>query len=151
MQAKITIINFSLFVPLRPGSAALQRPPFPPRRKMIYSEDMTEPKLKSKLWLQAAIRLCANDGIPATIVRKGDPDAGVILVKMNQLDLGCTVLTQVRDADGALAWMRGTGAEPVAEEKADAYIERQKSYDPDLWVIEVEDRQGRMPFGGKII
>jgi hypothetical protein len=108
-------------------------------------------KLRAKLWVQAQIRTCMAEGIIATVARRGDPDAGAILVKLNRGALGCEVLTQVRDAAGALAWMRGTGPDPVPETDADAYIARQVERDWDLWVVEIEDPQGRPPLGGRVI
>ena len=112
---------------------------------------MTEARLKTRLVVQAAVRLCSVRAIPVAVTRRGDEDAGTILVKLNQLDLGCTVLAETRDADGARAWLRATGAAPVAEETADAYIARQAKRDPDLWVIEIEDRAGQSAFQGRIL
>lgn len=112
---------------------------------------MVEPRLKAQLRIQAALRACATRGVMATVARHGDDDAGVILVKQNLMGAGFRVLTPVRDAAGERAWMAGTGADPVDEKAADAYIARQVGRDSDLWVIEIEDAAGWLPFEGKLI
>jgi hypothetical protein len=110
-----------------------------------------EPRLKTNLVIQAALRVSSQRAIPMVVARRGDGDAGTILVKLNQLDLGCTVLAQTRTPKGELAWLRATGEAPVDEQTADAYIARQVKRDPDLWVIEIEDRAGRPVFDGQIL
>jgi hypothetical protein len=110
-----------------------------------------EPRLKTGLVVQAALRLATAQAIPIFVVRRGDADAGTILIKLNRLEHGFTVLAQTRTLEGELAWMRATGAEPVDEPTADAYIERQVKRDPDLWVVEVEDRAGRPIFAGRVL
>jgi hypothetical protein len=110
-----------------------------------------EPRLKTRLVVQAALRLSVRSAVSMVVARRGDDDAGTIVVKMNRRDLGCTVLVQSRTATGASAWLRGTGAEPVDEAKADAYIARQVSRDPDVWVVEIDDRAGRFLFEGTIL
>lgn len=112
---------------------------------------MTEPTLKSRLFVQALVRQCQSQGVFAAISARGDDDAGAVLVKLYMFEKGSVVLTQVRTADGARAWMRGTGPEPVPDREADAYIERQRKYDMDLWVVEIEDREGRHPLVDQII
>lgn len=109
------------------------------------------PRLKARLWVQAAIRQCGTLGIVAMVARHGDDDAGVVLVKLNRGAEGCEVFTQVRDGAGQAGWLRATGPAPVEESTADAYIARQREVDSDLWVIEVEDRQGRVPFLDRIL
>ena len=52
------------------------------------------------------------------------------------------VLNQVLGGDGERAWARPLG-ESTDEAKAAAYFERQIKYDPDIWIVEIEDRQGR--------
>jgi len=107
---------------------------------------MPDPRLKSRLSVMAAIRTCQGRGLFATVARKGDEDAGAILVKQNLMGRGFLVLTQVRSVEGKLGWTAGTGAEPVEEAAADAYIGRQIARDGDIWVVEIEDREGRNPF-----
>jgi hypothetical protein len=104
---------------------------------------MSEPRLTAKVWTSAYTRRCQAQAVSAMVLRHGDDKAGIVLLKVNSLGGGCMVYQPTSDLDGNKAWLRATGPELVAETEADAYIERQVSYDPDLWVIEVEDRQGR--------
>jgi hypothetical protein len=107
--------------------------------------------LTTRLWVHAQVRLCDRAFIPATVVRSGDPDAGAVLVKVNRFEAGVTVYAQTNTLDGEFAWSRGTGPNPVPEADADAYIARQVGRDPDLWVLEIEDRKGTYELMGKIV
>ena len=110
-----------------------------------------EPRLKTGLTVQAALRLATQQAIPMMITRRGDGHAGAVLIKLNQFEHGFVVLAQTRTLEGELAWLRATGAEPVDEQAAEAYIARQVKRDPDLWVVEIEDRAGRHLFTGRIL
>jgi GMP synthase (glutamine-hydrolysing) len=112
---------------------------------------MAEARLKTEIWVQAAVRRANIEGGIVTVVAKGDPTSGSVLVKINRFADGCQVLAETRTPEGERAWYRGTGAASVDEATADAYIERARRRDPDLWVVEVEDRTGRLPFAGKIL
>lgn len=107
--------------------------------------------LTTGLWVSAQVRLCDLAFIPAAIVRRGDPDAGTVLLKLNRFEAGVTVYTQASTIDDAPAWSRGTGPAPVSEAEADAYIARQVKYDPDVWVLEIEDRRGEYRLDGKVV
>lgn len=111
---------------------------------------MGEARIKAGIWVSAALRLGSVEGKPGMVIRKGDADAGGVLVIL-RARTGNVVLTQFRDAAGELAWMRGTGQEPVSEEATDAYVKKQISYDADLWVIEFDAADHLPPFECKIV
>ena len=100
----------------------------------------TAPRLKADIWVKALIRRCETAGAAAMVVRKGDTTSGSVLVKVNSLDGEAEVFSPARDGDGSLIWL-SKGRQP--EPDADTYIEKQRRFDPDIWVVEIEDRQGR--------
>ena len=104
---------------------------------------MMEARLKSGLWVSALVRQCDRLACTAVVLRKGDPDSGGIVVVLRGR-AGLSALSQVRDGEGRLGWMRATGPGPVDQEAADAYVARALKRDPDLWVVEV-DAPGLMP------
>jgi hypothetical protein len=107
---------------------------------------MTAPRLRPDIWVKAVLRLCATRDLPAFVVHRGDPDAGAVLLKLNRLEHGAVVLSQTRDIDGAMRWIRASGGDgSVPDADAEAIVQRHIQRDPDLWVIEIEDRQGRHP------
>jgi hypothetical protein len=107
--------------------------------------------LNTGLWVSAQVRICDRAFIPATVVRRGDPDAGTVLLKLNRFEAGVTVYAQTTSSGDEPTWSRGTGPNPVTEAEADAYIERQVKYDPDVWVLEIEDRRGQYKLDGKVV
>jgi hypothetical protein len=112
---------------------------------------LSEERLPTELWVQAHLRRCSVDAVPAALLRRGEPERGTVLLKLNQIEAGCRILTQARDLDGRLGWLAALGGKLVPDVEADAYIARAVERDPDLWVIEIEDRNGRNPFDGKLI
>lgn len=100
------------------------------------------PRLKAGIFVRALIRRAEVAGASAYVARKGSEEAGAIFIKIAKLDGTCTVLNQARSAEGERVWARPLG-ETSDEEKANAYFERQIKYDPDLWIVEIEDREGR--------
>ena len=97
--------------------------------------------LSTDIWVGALIRRAELGGAFAMVVRKGDPRAGAVLVKVVDRRAGTVRLfSEATRGDGERVWMQ-----PLAGEEAelDAYIERSRRRDPDLWVVEIEDAQGR--------
>jgi len=108
-------------------------------------------RLPTHLWVMAEVRRCLGEGIPVVVSRKGERQGGGLLVKLNQLEQGVRVLTQTRDLEGRPAWLPALQGRLVPDAEADEYIARAVKRDPDLWVVEVEDRLGRNPFPGKVL
>ena len=98
-------------------------------------------RLTSDIWVSAYLTRLRLSDIPAFVVARGDSTAGAVLVKLNTLDGRGIVFQRSFDlVSGVRNWMElVSGDEP----DLDVAISRQRSFDPDLWVIEVEDREGR--------
>lgn len=98
-------------------------------------------RLATHVWVGAYLTRLRMVDIPVFFVAKGDANAGAVLVKLNTLDGNATLFHRSFDLmTGDRKWDVLTDG---VEGDVDASITRQKSFDPDLWVIEVEDRAGR--------
>ncbi len=98
--------------------------------------------LSSDLWVSALIRRAELSGAFAMVIRKGDARAGAVLVKVLNRPQGTAKLySEATRMDGERLWMQPVPSEQ--EPDLDAYIERAARVDPDIWVVEIDDRQGR--------
>jgi hypothetical protein len=97
-------------------------------------------RLTAEFWVQAYLTRLRLAGIPAFITARGDASAGAVLVKLNTLDGQATAYQRSLDMEGNRVWVLLAEGDDAAVEAA---LARQRQFDPDLWVIEVEDRAGR--------
>ena len=113
---------------------------------------MIEPRLKTDIRIAAQVRRAQAAGAFAVIARRGDADAGALAVKVYLGAGRARAFLQSRDLDGRAIWrdpLAGEGGGDDApsrdypEAEVDARLKREASIDPDLWVIEIEDREGR--------
>lgn len=104
-----------------------------------------EPRLTAEFWVHAYLARLRGAAIPAFVTARGDATAGAVIVKVNSLDGRARAFHRTFDLSGDPAG--GGRVWAVLAEGADAEVEaalaRQRGYDPDLWLIEVEDRAGR--------
>jgi hypothetical protein len=100
------------------------------------------PRLKAGIFVRALIRRVEVGGASAYVVRKGTEEAGAVYLKLSRLDGTYTILEQVRRGEGDLAWMKPIG-DAIDDERAKAYFDKQVRFDPDLWIVEIEYRDGR--------
>jgi hypothetical protein len=106
--------------------------------------------LPTEMMIDAQRRIAAREGVPVTVVRRGYGGVGTILLKINRLDGTARVLSQVRD-DDALVWSPVSRVDPMDEKDAEVYLAKQAERDPDVWIVEIEDKKGRHWFPGKVI
>ncbi len=98
-------------------------------------------RLASGLWVSAYLARLRLAAIPAYLARRGDDTAGAVIVKLATLDGNARAFVRRWDfaSDTRLWAVLAEGAEATV----DAALAREGARDPDLWVIEVEDRAGR--------
>ena len=107
---------------------------------------MTEPRLKTEIRVAAHMRRARGEGAFATVARKGDPDAGAVAVKVFLRPGAALLFVQSRDLDGNLIWrnpFEGDAQTDDTEPRVDKWLEKEIAIDPDLWIVEIEDRDGR--------
>jgi hypothetical protein len=104
-------------------------------------------RVKSEIWVRAYLRRCQAEAVPVAIVRRGDAAAGAIFICVDRLN-GTVCLygpapAGLEGTESDRRWVQCLGAGPVSPAEASGYLARQREFDPDLWIIEVEDRAGR--------
>ena len=112
-------------------------------------------RLKSEIWVQAYLRICAAQGLPGVLVRRGDPDAGAIFVRVARLDGTSDIYgpaaAGLDSADTDRRFTPRFPAGPAADSEADSFLTRQRDFDSDLWIVEIEDRAGRHCLGDWLV
>ncbi|WP_417268934.1 DUF1491 family protein [Celeribacter sp.] len=98
-------------------------------------------RLTADFWVSAYLSRLRLADIPAFVVKKGDVTAGAVLIKLNTLDGQAKVFQREFNLmEDRREWrILSEGY----ERDVDAALAKQRSFDADLWIIEVEDRQGR--------
>lgn len=104
-------------------------------------------RLKSEIWVKAYLRRCHAAGVDAVLVRRGDADAGAIYIKASRLDGTATLFGPAPAGfDPEASDRLFAPLLPPSQDKesdCDQYLERQLSYDPDVWIVVVEDKAGQ--------
>ena len=106
-------------------------------------------RLKSGIWVSAYIRRAQIEGAQAMLRRRGADEAGAVFIKVARLDGTAEVFgpapqsafDEARPSDRA--FIRSLKSDSPTEADAEAYLARQIKFDPDIWIVEVEDRAGR--------
>lgn len=98
-------------------------------------------RLTAEIWVSAYLTRLRLVEIPAFVVKRGDNTAGAVLVKLNTLDgKACCFQRSFDLMTGDRKWVVLVEGD---EALVDQSVSKQRGFDPDLWVIEVEDKLGR--------
>lgn len=104
-------------------------------------------RLKAEIWVKAYLRACNGQGVSGVVVHHGDDDAGAVFIKICRLDGTARLFgpapAGVSEQDVGRRWTVHLDGVETSEADIDDYLLRQRRFDPDLWVVEIEDRQGR--------
>jgi hypothetical protein len=110
---------------------------------------MMTTRLKTALWVAAYLRRCHVEGIFAVVRRRGAEEAGAVFVRVCRLDgtsdlFGPAPQSAFDAAEGtARAFAPSLATQSAADADVEAYLARQVKFDPDVWIVEIEDRAGR--------
>jgi hypothetical protein len=106
-------------------------------------------RLKSAIWVAAYIRRCNVEGVFAAVRHRGAEEAGAIFIKLNRLDGTAdlygpapqSAFEEARPADRL--FVACVTPQPAPEAKVEERLARELRFDPDVWIVEAEDRAGR--------
>lgn len=104
-------------------------------------------RLRSDIWVGAYMRRCESAGVYVVLVKRGDAHAGAIYLCVNHLN-GSVALygpapAGIAETSVDRRWTNCFAKLVVSEGEAQAYLTRQVDFDPDIWILEVEDKKGR--------
>lgn len=103
-------------------------------------------RLRSDFWVSAYLRRCSIGGLDAVLRRRGAAEAGAIFVKVDHLDGTASLYGPAPQAlvfDHGVDRLFAPVLERVAPLDIEERVKREARFDPDLWLVEVDSREGR--------
>lgn len=105
-------------------------------------------RLKSSIWVSAWLRRVQGEGAFAAVRKRGAEEAGAIFIKLSLLDGTAQLYApapQTAYDDSRPIERSFTAAFPTAvpEQAVEDKLARERNFDPDIWIVEIEDRAGR--------
>lgn len=97
-------------------------------------------RLKTDIWVSALVRRAVSGGAFAVVAKKGDRDAGAVLLTVRTRGGMLRLYEGATGMDGTRVWHEGS---PAPARDIDAAIAKRSLRDVDLWVVEIDDREGR--------
>jgi hypothetical protein len=105
-------------------------------------------RLKCNIWVSAYLRRCQTEGVFGAVRRRGAEEAGAVFVKLALLDGNAMLYapapqTAYDDSRPIERIFSPLSPAPVAEQLVEERLAKEIRFDPDVWIVEIEDRAGR--------
>ena len=105
-------------------------------------------RVTSDFWVSAYLRRCGVENVAAMLRKRGAAEAGAVFVKVDRLDGTATLFgpapqTAFEGASPDRLFARAHAQDLIEAAAAEERLRRELRFDPDLWIVEVEDRAGR--------
>ena len=104
------------------------------------------PRLTTRMLVDSVLAAANKSMVAAVLEERGSAEAGAILVRLDSPDGTCRIESRVAGMDGGYEWQDITGDTPLDADSARERIERERRFDPDLWVIAVDASLSGNPF-----
>ena len=95
-------------------------------------------RLPTKVWIDSLRRAVSAHGDFATVIRSGDPDAGAVILLLRDRADTYWGYSRTNLGDGTTGWQELPGSGAEDRNKLDESLEKQRRYDPDLWILELD-------------
>ena len=105
-------------------------------------------RLKSSIWVAGYLRRCQSVGVFGAVRRRGAEEAGAVFVKVALMD-GAAMLfvpapqTAYDDSRPIERVFTQSPPQAVDEQTIEARLAKEINFDPDVWIVEIEDKAGR--------
>lgn len=96
-----------------------------------------EPRLSTSVLVTALMRRAESEGGFATVLMKGDPTVGSVLVILNERGGNQRVLERILQSGGRYSWQEAVMQGADSKGEIQSLLERRRRFDPDLWLIEL--------------
>ena len=106
-------------------------------------------RLTSSFWVSAYLRRLSCDGIPGVVLRRGNAEAGAIFIRVDRLDGTCDLYGPAPQTafsgstSGGRLFVRFGAPKALPDREVEQRLSREVAFDPDLWIIAIESRDGR--------
>ena len=102
--------------------------------------------VKTEIWVKAHLRRCFAAGLTGVVARRGAAEAGTVFVRVALAAGTARLLAPAAgpayDEEGRRRWEFPLGEEPLKQDEVDRFLERQMAYDPDIWILDIDDPGG---------